>query len=291
MAHDADWDLFRTFEAVARLGTITAAAKTLGISQSTASRHLAQLEATAGSPLLLRESPVRLTQRGESLLAALGPMVSAALSARTALESTQEPRGLVTITTVGEIVRWVLAPGFARFAKSHPLVRLRILSDNRVNSLAAGEADIAVRLARPAEGDLIVKKLFTEHYAYFVERSVRASPSVPWLGLTGSLAEIPEQRHADRVFAPRQARLLVEDSESLALAARAGLGVAILPKRLAAKYPALVEVSPAHVGATSDEPVQSRDFWLVVHRSKRKVPKVRVVMQWIEELFAERARA
>ena len=97
---------------------------------------------------------------------------------------------------MGEVVRWVLAPGFARFAKSHPHVRLRILSDNRVSSLAAGEADIAVRLARPTEGDLVVKKLFTERYAYFVERSMRVSPSIAWLGLTGSLAEIPEQRHA-----------------------------------------------------------------------------------------------
>jgi molybdate transport repressor ModE-like protein len=283
MDREAHWDLFRTFEAVARLGTITAAAKALGLSQSTASRHLARLEELSGSTLLLRDAPVRLTQRGEALLAALGPMVSAARSAQTALEAAQEPRGLVTITTVGEVVRWVLARGFASFAKSHPHIRLRILADNRVNSLAAGEADLAVRLVRPTEGDLVSKKLFTEQYAFFVERSIELGASTPWVGLTGSLADIPEQRHAERVFASRPARLLVEDVESLALAASAGLGVAILPKRLAARHEALVELQPEHLGIAERAPIASRDFWLVMHRSKQRVAKVRAVARWVEQ--------
>ncbi len=74
-----EWELLRTFEAVARLGSLTAASKALGVSQSTISRHLARLEERAGSPLLLRDAPQRLTERGASLLAAVRPMVDAAL--------------------------------------------------------------------------------------------------------------------------------------------------------------------------------------------------------------------
>ena len=77
-----DWSLLCTFEAVARLGSVTAAAKALGVSQSTVSRHLDRLEAEARSPLVTRERPVRLTERGARLLASMGPMVEGALAAR-----------------------------------------------------------------------------------------------------------------------------------------------------------------------------------------------------------------
>ena len=80
------WDLLRSFEAVARLGSLTAASRALGVSQSTISRQLARLEEDARSPLLLRESPVRLTERGEALLAAVAPMLDAARAAEVALE-------------------------------------------------------------------------------------------------------------------------------------------------------------------------------------------------------------
>lgn len=291
MGSDAHWDLFRTFEAIARLGGITAAARSLSISQSTASRHLAQLEEIAGSPLVFREVPLRLTQRGEAVLAATEPMVSAALAARSALESAHEPRGEVTLTTVGEVVRWVLAPHFASLAKSYPHLRLRVLADNKVNSLAAGEADLAVRLARPTHGDLVARRLYSERYGYFAHKSLELSSAVPWVGLCGSLSMIAEQRHADRVFGDRPARMLLEDVEALALAVQAGVGVAVLPKRLAARFDAVIEVRPEHIGASSSEPIADRDFWLVVHRSKQRVAKVRAVIHWLERAFNLRAPA
>ena len=69
MSMRLDWDLLRSFEAVARLGSLTAAARALGVSQSTISRQLAKLEQVAGSTLLVRESPVQPTARGLALLA------------------------------------------------------------------------------------------------------------------------------------------------------------------------------------------------------------------------------
>ncbi len=289
MGTDAHWDQLRTFESVARLGSLTAAAKALGISQSTASRHLAQLESVAGTPLVLRELPMRLTQKGEAVLAAMAPMVDAALAAHTALEAHHEPRGEVTLSTVGEVARQVLAPQFASLLRAHPHLRLRVLADNRVASLAAGDADLAVRFTRPTHGDLVVRRLSTVRYAYFAHRALPRTATTPWLGLCGSLAGIAEQRHAEAAFAPRAARMLVEDVESLAIAAHAGLGVAVLPRRLASRFEALVEVDPAEVGAATAGPVPDRDVWLVVHRSKQRVAKVRAVIAWVERAFAARA--
>ncbi len=276
-----EWELLRTFEAVARLGSLTAASKALGVSQSTISRHLARLEQGAGSPLLLREAPLRLTERGAALLAAVQPMVDAALAARSALEATSELHGEVTLTTVGEVVRWTLAPRLREFYRAFPHLRLRILADNRVSSLAAGDADVALRMVRPVRGELIARKVGAASYAFFAASSLELHPEVPWMGLTGSLAGIPEQRHAERAFAPRPPRLLVEDMESLGFAVQAGLGVALLPRGLAARLNGLVEVAPRQVGARGGEHLPPRDIWMVVHRSKQRVPRVRALMGWL----------
>ena len=105
-----EWDLLRTFESVARLGSLTAAARALGVSQSTVSRQINKLEEVAGSPLLLRETPVQPTEKGAALLEAVRPMVDAALTVQSTLEEAPQLHGEVTLTTVGELLRWVLAP-------------------------------------------------------------------------------------------------------------------------------------------------------------------------------------
>lgn len=278
------WDLFRTFESVARLGSLTAAARSLAVSQSTISRQLSKLEELAGSPLLLRETPVQLTEKGDALLYAVRPMVDAALAVQATLEERPQLHGEVTLTTVGELLRWVLAPALPSFYAAYPSLRLRILADNRNSSLAAGEADLALRVSRPARGELIGQKLHGESYGLYAAEDLPLHPAVPWLGLCGSLAQIPEQRYAQKIFAPRPARLLLEDVESLALAVAGGLGVAVLPQGLAARMAGLVEVSPAGVGAAQRGPLPRRDFWLVVHRSKQRLPKVRAVMTWLRSL-------
>ena len=280
-----DWDHLRTFESVARLGSLTAASKALGVSQSTVSRQLKQLEARAGSPLLLRDTPVTLTPRGNELLAAVAPMIEAALTAEAALDDRPELEGAVSITTVGELVRWVLVPALPEFYARHPRLSLRVLADNRLSSLAAGDADIALRFVRPERGDLVARKVHTEHYALFASRELEFHPSMPWLGLAGSLAQIAEQQFAERAWGDRPARLLVEDLESLGLAVRDGLGVAVLPRGFAARLRNVVEVEPASIGATDLGAVPSRALWMVVHAAKARLPKVRAVMDWAADVF------
>ncbi|HMY57755.1 MAG TPA: LysR family transcriptional regulator, partial [Pseudomonadota bacterium] len=166
------WDLLRTFEAVARLGSLSSAAKALGQSQSTVSRHIGKLEALSGSPLFLRTNPVKLTERGEALIQAVLPMVSASHEAALAIQDSPKLHGDVTLTTVGEILRWVLCRHLPSFYRDYPHLRLHILADNRVSSLAQGEADVALRLARPSRGELTARKLHTESYGFYAASSV-----------------------------------------------------------------------------------------------------------------------
>lgn len=285
-----DWDHLRTFESVARLGSLTAAARALGVSQSTVSRQLKLLEERAGSPLLIRDTPVVLTPRGEQLLAAVEPMLEGALAAEAALDEQPALHGSVTIATVGELSRWVLVPASAVLVARHPGISLRILADNRVSSLAAGDADIAVRFVRPERGDLVSRKLRTERYALFVAETLALASDVPWLGLAGSLSEIAEQRYAERLFEGRAPALSFEDLESLGQAVREGLGVAVLPCTYARGL-GLVEISPRSLGVDEGGPAPSRSVWMVVHASKARVPRVRAVMDWIGEAFADAAVA
>lgn len=275
------WDHLRTFEAVARAGSMTAAAVTLGISQSTVSRHLSALERSAGSPLVWRESPVRLTRRGAAVLLAVAPMVDAALAVNSAIEMTARVSGIVTVTSVGEVVRWMLTRRLPSLYRRHPDLRLRLLAANQLSSLAAGEADVALRFARPEVKGLVAQRLLTEIYGLYASESLPMSPTVDWLGLTGSLARVPEQRHAERIFADRLPLLLVEDVESLGLAVQTGLGVAVLPASFAAKLKGVVEVEPGAVGADGFGPAPTRDLWMVVHESRRGLPRVNAVMEWL----------
>lgn len=287
MTLDAQWDFYRTFEAVVRLGSLTAAARSLELSQSTVSRHLQRLEEIAGSPLLLRQSPLRLTERGEALFVAIEPMVTAALSARAALADTPELHGLVTLTTVPEVLRWSLVPELDSFYRAYPHLRLRLLATNQVLSLAADEADLAIRFARPNRGDLVSRKLGTESFAIYRAVTLDVHLDVPWLGLAGTLARIPEQRQAERLFASRMPRLLVEDLESLGIAIRAGLGVGILPRRWASRMPDISEVDLQALGLKPSEEIAPRDFWLVVHQSKQRLPQIRAVKSWLENVFRD----
>ncbi len=284
-----DWDHLRTFETVARLGSLTAASRSLGMSQSTVSRQLGRLEAEADAPLLLRESPVRLTRKGLALLAAVEPMVEAALAAQSALDDSPALRGQVSVTTVGEMIRWQLVDNLGRFYREYPELRLRLLAENQIASLAAGEADIALRFAKPRRGDLVVRRVYTISYGLFAAKSLELCHDLPWLGLAGSLANIPEQGYAERAFVGRHPRLLVEDVEALGLAVEAGLGVAVLPHGQAQRLRDVVEVEPDQVGARNLGPIPRRDLWLVVHRSKRRLPGIRAVIQWLNLVFRSRA--
>ncbi len=276
---EPSWDQLRTFEAVARLGSLTEAARSLGVSQSTVSRRLARLEAGAGSPLLLRETPIRLTSKGEALRASLQPMVEGALAARATLEEDDALRGEVTVNTVGELVRWSLVGALPTLYERHPSLRVRLLTSNRVVSLAANEADVAIRFTRPERGELVAKRLATSAYAWFAAPELELALDTPWLGLGGTLAAIPEQHHAERAQ-KRPARLLVEDVEALGLAVAASLGVAILPTRLGERL-GLVPIDPRCVGG-GDEQLPVRAIYLVVHRAKQKLPKVRAIVDWLE---------
>jgi DNA-binding transcriptional LysR family regulator len=156
-----DWNHYRSFLAVMQAGSLSAAARALGMTQPSIGRHIDALEAALGRPLFTR-SPEGLkpTAHADQLLAPAQAMASAALlAARMASGQEAQSRSTVRISASQIIGGEVLPEMLARFQAQHPWVCLELVLNNRQDDLLKREADIAVRMVRPTQKALMAKKL------------------------------------------------------------------------------------------------------------------------------------
>ncbi|GAN81852.1 transcriptional regulator, LysR family [Acidocella aminolytica 101 = DSM 11237] len=291
MGVGVDWDDLRSFLAIAREGTLSAAARRLGVQQSTMGRRLAALEAKAGVRLLERTPHgFRLTSAGEAARTEVERMEDAAQAAERAV-SGRDARleGIVRLTTVSDFASGILMQALADLAQRYPGILVELITDDRTLSLAAREADLAIRLARP-KGQLLLGRRIGEvsfgiyaSAAYLAERDAQALPGGDGVGhrliLTrdenGSYPEID----ALAAMAPRAEVALRTDSRASQLAAAlAGLGVVVLGHHVA------VDTDLVRLDAP---PLPAREIWLVQHEDTRNVPRIRAVA----EALANRMRA
>lgn len=276
-----DWDDLKTFLAIARHGTLSAAARALKVSQTTMGRRLDHLHGRAGATLLDRTpAGFRLTATGAAILGEVERMEDAALALeRTISGEDQRLGGLVRVTTVDALAAHILTAGLAPLRDAHPGIVIEFITDNRSLSLARREADIAVRLGRFDAHETVVRKIGDMAFAVYASRrylEARAAPD--WAsGAPGhaivrvqdDLLDTPDGRW----FADRMARaepaLLANSREVQLQAVAAGLGIGHLPCYLAARHPDLVRLD---TGA-----VLTREIWMGVHRDTRHAPRIMAV--------------
>lgn len=167
-----DWDKLRIFHSVAEAGSFTHAGKTLNLSQSAVSRHIGALEEDLGVMLFHRHARgLLLTEQGETLYRAAHD-VSARLTMTEAMiaDAAEKPRGEIKVTTtVGFGSTW-LTPRIREFTEYYPEVTLHLILDDRELDLGMREADIAIRMHEPVQGDLVKRRLVKVH------RHIYASP-------------------------------------------------------------------------------------------------------------------
>ena len=161
-----DWDKIRIFYTVAEAGSFTRAGDDLGLSQSAVSRQISALERELKAPLFHRHARgLILTEQGDLLFRAARDMRMRLETTRARLvETSERPTGdLKVTTTVGLGSIW-LAQRVAEFLDLYPDVRIELILTNEELDLAMREADVAIRLRRPAQPDLIQRRLFTVHF-------------------------------------------------------------------------------------------------------------------------------
>jgi DNA-binding transcriptional LysR family regulator len=274
-----DWDDIRLFLSLHRSRSITAAARALGLNLSTVSRRLAGMERALGARLFDRlPAGLEPTALAAALLvdAETAEAAAARFSALAANADTRA-RGVVRVAVPDPVDSMVLAARLPAFHEQHPEIVLEIVASPTVARLTRREADIALRFVRPDAEDLVCARVGWMSSGVWGTASRVVEPDAPWITAIDELdpreaawvrANVPESRVA----------LRVNRLEARLAAAKAGVGLAILPNRLAEQHQELA-LAPIQPGLQCD-------VWLVTHPALRSLPRIRAV--WA--LLAEAAR-
>jgi DNA-binding transcriptional LysR family regulator len=280
---EIDWGLWCSFLAVLREGSLSGAARAMDLAHPTVRRHLDELENRLGAPLFLR-SPTGLiaTELASSLGEAAQTMeAAAALLARTASADASAVAGTVRITASEIVGAEVLPPILVALKARNPLLSFELSLTNSVQDLLRHDADIAVRMTRPAQDGLLARKVgcaVVGLYAHqsWIERHGEPC-SLDELITSGKLIGYDRDHaliHALAAFGMKAMRTdfgFRSDSDLAQLAAlRAGLGVGVCQQSIAARDPKLRQVLPAFTHAL--------EIWLVTHPSLRSVRRIRTAL-------------
>jgi DNA-binding transcriptional LysR family regulator len=276
------WDELRTFIEVARDGSLSGAARRLGLTQPTVGRHIDALEAALGVTLFTR-SPRGLTATPAAL--SLGPYAesmaaAAAALGRAASGEAAADQGAVRVTASDVIGCEVLPPILAAFRTAHPGIAIELTLTNRTEDLARRDADIAVRMVRPTQSGLVARRIGSSRIGLYAHRDYLAR-----FGEPRSLADLAghcvigfdRDDSTFRAAGEIGKRLKREDfgfrcdSDLAQLSAlRAGIGIGGCQENVARRTPELVAVLPNAVQ-------YALEVWLVMHGSLRATRRVRLL--------------
>jgi DNA-binding transcriptional LysR family regulator len=273
-----EWSDLRYVLTIARAGTLAAAARRLGVNQTTAARRLAAAEKSLGTRLFERKDGVLVpTKAGEAAITRAGQMEQDVLALERGIAGADTAvAGTVRLTTVPILANRLLIPAAPQLLARHPGLRLELIAEPRNLSLTRREADVALRLARPETGAALARRIGRLDYALYGPRR-RKADGLAWITYEEGLSHLPQARFiAAAAGADETAPLLLNDAETIVQAVRAGLGKSLLPCFVGDHEPGLKRVG--HV-------VLARDIWLMVHRDLRAQARIAAVIDWVVELM------
>ncbi|RIV89915.1 LysR family transcriptional regulator [Aurantiacibacter xanthus] len=278
-----NWDDLQNFLAIARHGSLSGAARSLGVTQPTMGRRLAALEANLGTRLLLRTPEgFVLTALGEQMLARAERMEEEAYAAQLLARSCDARlEGTVRLTTVDTLAGAFVAPAMLDLQREHPGIVVELLAATQSLNLSRREADIAIRMTR-FEGDLIVaRRIGTLALSFYTVRTQPEPQRV--ITVLDDQAHLPEARAMAEQFAHLPVGLKSNSREVQHDAACHGGGVAMLPRFRADHDERLLRIR-------TELPDLRRDIWLGVHADLHKMPRMRSTIDALVAHFASKAQ-
>ncbi|ATB42085.1 LysR family transcriptional regulator [Cystobacter fuscus] len=282
MTDELDWQLCRSFLAVLDEGSLSGAARALGLTQPTIGRHVEALEQALATPLFVR-SPQGLvpTEAALEIRPHAEAMRAAAASLRRAVSGAEGgARGTVRLTASEVVGAEVLPPMLARFRERHPGIALELVLSNRTQDLLKRESDIAIRMIRPEQSALLSRKVGVTTLGLYAHRDYLARHGTPRsmeeLGgqaLIGFDQESPsiQTLRAMGFRMGREGFVFRTDSDLAQLALiRAGAGIGVCQVGVARREEALVHVLP-------EDFAYALDLWVVMHENLRTSEPMRLV--------------
>jgi len=290
------WDELRFVLAVARAQGLVAAAAHLGIDHSTAFRRLRAIEGKLGQQLFERApggaySP---TAFGKRIAAAAERMESEVLAlSRDLAGRDQRLTGRLKVTSSETLAHRLLTPCLASFRAAHPGITVELAIDNRVLSLTRREADVALRPARPREGDLWGRKLANIAWTVYgapsyleAEGAARTASDLAGHMLIGwdESAGVDAAEWLGELVAPGKLAYTTNSLVNQLNAARCGMGLAVLPCYLGDPEPELRRALPGLV------PELGRELWIITHTDLKRTARVQAFFELVGGgLAAQRA--
>jgi len=288
--NNVDWGLIRTFLAVSRQGSLSAAARELGVSQPTLSREIQALESTTGLNLFRRNTQgLSLTEEGRALVEAAGRMNEAADQfIRQASGMSVELEGEVRISANEIVGIYMLPSAIAAFREQHPGVQVEIVITNRASSLSKREADIALRMFRPNQPDLVARRLPDLEVGFYAHRDYVARHGAPMsleefkqhtiLGFDEAMDFINGARAMGYEFVKKDFAIRTDHMLAQIGLLRAGAGIGGTHIEIARHYPELQRV-------LEFVPLPKLEFWSVCHADVQFNSRIRSMMQFLANWF------
>jgi len=284
IAADPGWELYRSFLAVLNEGSLSAAARSLGLTQPTIGRHVDALEQAVGFALFTRsqhgfmptEAALSLQPYAQSLASTTAALMRAA-SAHGGKDAAV--RGTVRITASEVVGAEILPPILVKLKRAHPELVIELALSNRVEDLLRREADIAVRMLRPTQEVLVTRRIgaielgFHAHKDYLAQRGTpKNMDQLRDHTLIGFDKETAFVRNAAKDVAIMRRNLfsLRTDSDLAQLAMiRAGYGIGMCQAPLARRNAGLVRLFPRQFS-------MQLETWVTMHEDLRNSARVSV---------------
>jgi DNA-binding transcriptional LysR family regulator len=281
-----DWNLIRSFLAVAREGSLSGAARALATTQPTIGRHINELEASLDVILFQRgRDGFQLTDKGLALYERAEPMAESATAfGRLASGSANKIAGTVRITASEIVSAYVLPDILAELAIVEPDIEIELVGSNLIGNLLARDADIAVRMVRPAQNDLVVR-----HVADLPLAVCASGRYLDWVGRPLVPTDLMNHRLIgwDRsddivkgfagfgVIIDRHAFHFRSDNQIVIWEAiKAGLGVGFAQRMLVSRETGIEQLLP-------DLPLPTLPMWLTIHEDLRTSARIRRVLDFL----------
>ncbi|HHS94290.1 MAG TPA: LysR family transcriptional regulator [Rhodobacterales bacterium] len=285
-----DWSLIQAFLAVAETGSLSGAARRLGTSQPTLGRKIRQAEAVLGARLFQRHSKgLALTDTGRAMLAPAQAMRTAA--AEMTMLATQDDdsvSGTVRITASVVVSHYLLPPILAELRRTEPGIAIDLVASDSSDNLLFREADIALRMYRPEQLDVVTRHITDLDLGLYGARGYLERRGRPrsfddildhdWVGFDQKETIIEGMREAGWPVAREFFKLRSDDQAAYVELVRAGGGLGIMLRAIGEADPRLEHLLPEL--APPPLPV-----WLTAHEAVRRVPRVARVWEALAQAF------
>jgi DNA-binding transcriptional LysR family regulator len=277
-----DWDDVRYFLAVARGGSVRAAAGRLGVNHATVLRRIAQLEKRLGAQMFEKlPSGYRLTEAGEEVVELANQMEASSHQLETRVFGRdQSARGLLRVTLPPFFATHLLMPDFADFARMHPAIEMEVLSTGEVANLTNREADVAIRVVSDRKTlplnlhGLRGPELFSGLYMSrdrLAARHAGAPDPIRWIVIDDH--GLPDWAREGEVHTTR-VPFRTPDAEAQIAAVRQGIGMTKLPCFVGDADPMLMK-------APVDAARMSGTLWILTQGETRKTRRVQLFVEFV----------